>query len=100
MSPEIANYLNEAIIIFANVLQFLIIARIIMTWLPVNKDGPIPQLLFALTEPILAPIRNLIRRSPLGSSGMPLDLSPILAILFIVYIASPVIRTVIWMLVP
>jgi len=76
---------------FANILIFLIFVRAILSWFPQPRDdGLFRQLHDGLlniahfmTEPIVGPIRNLIRRSPLGGPGMGLDFSPIIALLLI-----------------
>ena len=82
--------ISDAIILFSNLLIYLIIARAILSWFPEPRSGGIRQVYFAilrvahiLTEPLVGPIRNLIRRSPLGGPGMMLDFSPIIALLVI-----------------
>ncbi len=75
--------IKSAIIIFANVLNVLIFIRVIISWLPIPRNSQILHFLYAVTEPILAPIRNLIEKSPLGGPGMMIDFSPMLALIFI-----------------
>jgi len=38
---------------------------------------------YSLTEPLLAPVRALLRQSPLGAPGMAVDLSPFALFLLI-----------------
>lgn len=64
--------------ITSNVISLLIIARSIMSFFPVDRSQPVVKLVFDLTEPILAPIRNL-----LPQTGM-LDFSPMVAILLVI----------------
>jgi YggT family protein len=64
--------------ITSNVVSLLIIARSIMSFFPVDRSQPVVKLVFDLTEPILAPIRNL-----LPQTGM-LDFSPMVAILLVI----------------
>ena len=72
----------------STILCALILVRSILSWFqPRGGRGSLSQLLFALTEPILAPIRNLIARSPLGGQGMMVDFSPLIAILLIGLVA-------------
>jgi len=52
---------------------YLILARIFLSWVPVDRYNPIVQFIYRITEPILAPFRVIL---PLGSVG--LDLSPII----------------------
>lgn len=53
--------------------SYLIIARIFLSWIPLDHYNPIVQFIYKVTEPILAPFRIII---PLG--GMGFDLSPII----------------------
>lgn len=63
-----------------NLLDFLIFVRIILSWVPfLGRDNPIVNIIYSLTEPILAPIREIIRKSPIGNAGMMLDFSPVIA---------------------
>lgn len=62
-----------------NIVFWLIVARAILSWFrPAGYNKlyvDISRVLFVLTEPILAPIRN---RLPTGSMGI--DLSPLIAL--------------------
>jgi YggT family protein len=64
-------------------LYFLvIIARIIMSWFPIAPDSPmegVASLLYALTEPVMGPVRRVL--PPVRLGGMGLDLSPIVVII-------------------
>lgn len=66
-------------IYFTQFIYFLIFVRVIISWLPVRDNNVIIKLVYSLTEPILAPIRKLIYKSPLGGSGLMIDFSPIIA---------------------
>lgn len=60
------------------VVNLLILIRIILTWVPgISPSHPAVRLVHQLTSPILDPIRRLM--PPLGG----LDLSPIVAILLL-----------------
>lgn len=61
------------------ILDFLIFIRVILSWLPINRNNPFVNIVYVLTEPILGPIRDMIYKSPLGGPGMMLDFSPIIA---------------------
>ncbi len=53
-------------------------ARIILSWFPVEPGSGLASVygfLYAITEPVLGPIRRVI--PPLGMGGMGLDLSPL-----------------------
>ncbi len=69
--------IKQSINYFFDVLEFLIIARIILSWIQTSPYGTISRLLYQLTEPLLAPFRNLLFRFGIGGS---IDFSPILAV--------------------
>lgn len=75
---------------FFALLEWLIFARIIISWLPIGRDNIIVGMLYTLTEPILGPIREMMRRSPLGG-GIGLDFSPVIA-LFVMNIIEMIIK--------
>ncbi len=62
----------SAVNIIFELLNFLLITRIVLSWIPHNRYHPIIQIVYNFTEPILEPFRNMI--NPVG--GM--DLSPII----------------------
>ncbi len=69
------------------ILYWLLFARIIISWLPVDPfSGPV-QFLVQVTDPILAPLRRLPLRI-----GM-LDLSPLVAF-FMLYLTNRILVTV------
>jgi YggT family protein len=78
------NYaLANAVDVFFTVLYIMLFVRIILSWFPMSRDNKFMELLFALTEPVLAPIRNLVNRSPLGGPGMVIDFSPLIAFILL-----------------
>jgi YggT family protein len=71
-------------------IEIAILIRVFLSWLPVPKEHRLIDLLYQVTEPVLAPIRNLIQRSPFGANTM-FDFSPIVAFLLIGLIRSIVL---------
>ena len=59
-----------------------IFARVILSWFPTGASNPIVEFIFAVTEPILAPIRRVVPRF-----GM-LDISPMVALILILIVQS------------
>jgi len=57
--------------------SFVLLARVLIGWFQVDPYNPIVQLLYRLTEPLLAPIRRLMPQT-----GM-LDFSPIVGFIVI-----------------
>ena len=76
------SLLFRSIVWVLEIVQYLILARVIISWLPIPRDNQLIRLLYQLTEPILAPIRGMIERSALGKNMM-FDFSPIIAFLII-----------------
>ena len=57
----------------------IIFARIVLSWFPISPNSAMASVysfLYAITEPVLAPIRRII--PPTGMGGMGLDWSPLI----------------------
>ncbi|MBM4125093.1 MAG: YggT family protein [Nitrospira sp.] len=67
--------------------MYVIIARALISWVNPDPWNPIVQFLERATEPALAPIRRRL------GFGMGLDLSPIIAILIIVFLQYALVRS-------
>ena len=67
------------------VYSFLILARVIMSWVNPNPRNELLRMVIRFTEPVLAPLRALI---PLQG----IDLSPILAWLLIRFLMRLIIQ--------
>ena len=67
--------ISEVIVQVINVLTYSIFISIILSWINPGLQNPITELLYKITEPILAPCQRLI--PPMGG----LDLSPMVALL-------------------
>ena len=74
-------------------MYFLILIRIILSWLPAVRNTGLGAIIYQLTEPILGPIRSMIDASPIGG-GMMLDFSPVIA-LFVMKIVCSIIKAII-----
>ena len=68
-------------------LAFAIFARAIVSWFPIDKNGPIVQFLNAVTDPILEPLRKVI--PPIGM----IDVTPMLAMLMLFFVASALLNS-------
>ncbi len=69
--------LIELAILSLNLFFFVILIRIILSWISPNNYNPVTALLTTISEPILRPFRRLI--PPVGG----LDISPIFAIVLL-----------------
>ncbi|HEV2121515.1 MAG TPA: YggT family protein, partial [Chloroflexota bacterium] len=74
--PALAIY--QIIDTFLLIMQFAIIGRAILSWFDRSGQNPVSQVLIQLTEPIIAPIRQIMPRT-----GM-IDLAPMVSIFAII----------------
>ena len=63
-----------------SLLWFALLARAIISWIPVSATNPLVILIHQVTEPILQPIRRYMPR--MGA----MDLSPMVALILIIII--------------
>ncbi|HAJ57082.1 MAG TPA: hypothetical protein DCL35_04860 [Candidatus Omnitrophica bacterium] len=81
----IAQVLEVGLTVF----YWLIIIRALISWVNPDPHNPIVRVLQSVTEPILYQIRRLL---PL-SLNLGIDISPIIAILAIMFLKSFLVRT-------
>jgi YggT family protein len=79
MNPVLIDAVNA----FFWVLYLMLVARVILSWFPIDRNNFLMSLLFSFTEPVLAPIRRLVHRSPLGGPGMVIDFSVLIAFILL-----------------
>jgi len=82
---------------FTRFLWGAIIARAIVSWMPINHNNFIVVAIHAVTEPFISPVRKLIARSPLGGPGMRIDFSLIITMI-LVQILGPIIASFVLMI--
>lgn len=75
--------------VLLTVLYWLILVRVLISWVNPDQYNPIVQFLYKTTEPILYPIRRLLS----ASLRFGLDISPIIAFLLILFLRSFLVRT-------
>ncbi len=83
--------MESLIINLLNVASFAFIARAILSWFRIGGDSPfrpVVDLLYSVTEPVLAPIRRML--PPMGG----FDLSIIIVILGIRLLLIPVVASI------
>ncbi len=78
--------LYRAISILFDIIEFLILVRIIFSFLRIGPYNPVGRFIFEMTEPILRPIRELIYK--LGIDTGMFDFSPLIAVLLFQIILS------------
>ncbi len=81
--------LAELIFLILNILSIILIARAIFSWFDPTFRSSIGRVLFDITEPLLAPIRQIV--PPVGM----LDLS-ILVAFFILFILRTLLESAVY----
>jgi len=74
--------LAQLVSFLARLFNFLILIRVVLSWIPVARDSGPGQLIYAVTEPILGAIRSI-----LPSMGG-LDLSPLIAMILLEVVSA------------
>jgi YggT family protein len=72
------------ICILLTVYWLILLVRILSSWFPIPPSGPVRtvmDLVYAVTEPVLRPIRGLL--PPVRMGAMAFDLSPIIVFVII-----------------
>ena len=82
--------------VFFQLINFLLVVRVLMSWVKYNPQNRYIMLLFNLTDPLLDPFKRLLKR--LNVNLEMVDLSPLVAMLAIQYIIQPLVYTVIRLL--
>lgn len=82
----VAQVLDIAI----NLMFLLLLARVVVSWVMPGNSHPLVQTLYAITEPLLFPIRQFIQRF---TGHIAVDFSPIVAFLGLTFIQSFVVHT-------
>jgi len=72
--------LIDICIIFLRILMYVVLVRVIITWIPHNPNQPLFRFLFSVTDPLLKPFR-------FARVGM-MDFSPILLFVLISILIS------------
>ena len=86
MSHPISSLLQLYIVV--------IFVRVILSWFPSSPDSPLASVyrfVYAVTEPVLGPIRRVM--PGVGVGGMGLDFSPIIVLLGLQLFVIPLART-------
>jgi len=80
--------LAQVLSIVLNIYMWLIVVRAIASWFTMDPYNPIYQFLIRITEPVLGYIRRIL---PMRGSMM--DLSPIVALLAIIFLQSFLVQS-------
>ncbi|MFH0940453.1 MAG: YggT family protein [Candidatus Omnitrophota bacterium] len=81
--------LAQVMDVVLTVLYWMIIVRALLSWVNPDPYNPIVQFVQAVTEPILAPVRRFLPKAMRWG----LDISPIIAILAVMFLKAFLVRT-------
>jgi YggT family protein len=88
MTPSAGYQLAGLIHLIFRLLQLVVFARVIISWIPVNRYHPVVRFIYNVTEPMLRPFRAVVR---VGAGGV--DFSPMI-LLVVLIIAEQLIVSV------
>ena len=75
------EYFVRVVVILCNVMAVAIVIRSLLSWFPVDPNNFLVVFLVTVTDPILLPLRRIIPRLDM------IDLSPMVAILLLMFIS-------------
>jgi YggT family protein len=78
---QVASFLA----LFLNLITFAIFFRAIVSWFPIDREGPVVRALDTITEPVLEPLRRVV-----PTLGM-IDLTPMVAMILLQVIAQALV---------
>ena len=83
---SIAKILN----ILLNIYKWIIIISALISWVNPDPYNPVVRFLYSVTDPVLRPVRRLI-----GYRLGPIDISPLIVIIAIMFVQLFLIKTLI-----
>lgn len=84
-SRALNPYVAQFSYLFIQMLIWAVVARALISFLPIDQSGSAYQLLYRITEPIMDPVRRFM-----PNTGM-LDMSPLVVIIGLIIVAQMVL---------
>ena len=85
VSALLITFVEAFVQVFFGALTIAIFIRVILSWVQTRLPFGINEFVFAVTEPILGPIRRMLP----AASGM--DFSPLIALIALQYLLEPLV---------
>jgi YggT family protein len=85
---NILTGIAEVLDVVLTIYMWVIVIRALISWVNPDPYNPIVQILQKMTEPVLRPLRKLVPAYRIG-----VDLSPLIAILIIIFLKAALIKT-------
>lgn len=88
-------FLIDGLVLFFNILRWLIIGRVLISWIAPGSRSPLVVFIVQTSEAVIAPVRRMLPRgnSPMGM----IDWSPLVALILLDVIRHVVLRLVIYL---
>lgn len=84
---EISYVLANFVDVLLTVLVFAIFVRAILSWFPVDEDGPLVSFVYLITDPVIVPIRAFLERFSFFQNT-PVDFSSFFAMLILMILQT------------
>ncbi len=79
-----------------DIYTYVILASVILSWIPLSPYNPLVRAVHFLSEPLLSPCRALMHRI-IPPGRIPLDFSPVLAMLVIQAVSWFVLKVILYL---
>lgn len=87
MGPGIADGLAAVISMFLSMIQLLVLASVIVSWVG-DRNNVVVQMIYNITEPIYRPIRRFTAKLP-----GPFDWAPLVVIAIVIFLEKVLVRS-------
>ena len=84
---EFIYILSHFVDVLLTVIYFAIFIRVILSWLPLDEDGPFASFVYLITDPIILPIRAVLERTGLFQNS-PIDFSTLIAMILVMLVQT------------
>lgn len=80
MTGAMLNGITAVLEIILNMIQLLVLASVVISWVGADPSNQIVQMIRAITEPLYRPVRRFTSKIP-----GPIDWAPMIVILIVVF---------------
>lgn len=83
----VSHIVTKFCIALIEVIDFAILIRVLLSWIPVDEEGRLEAFLFAITEPVILPMRILLDRFE-SMKTIPIDIPLLLTAILLSVLSS------------
>ncbi|MBE6689034.1 MAG: YggT family protein [Ruminococcaceae bacterium] len=84
---DIIATLVRTLRLLLDAVQFLMMLRAVLSWIPTMGDNAVVNFIYSVTEPIITPVRSFMERFNI-MQGLPIDTSFMVTFFIIIIIRS------------